>query len=822
MAKYVIGVDGGTESLRAAVFDLEGRILGSHAVPYDTQYPHPGWAEQRPGDWWGALGGAVRGALAASGVAPGAVAALCVDTTCCTVVALGADGEPLRPALLWMDMRSAAQAARVAAADDPALQVNGGGRGPVSAEWMVPKALWLAEAEPEVYAAAATICEFQDYINRRLTGRRCASANCMAVRWHWDSSRGPPLSLLSKLGIPDLASKWPLVDGEGRPAVLAPGEAVGGLTEEAAAHVGLPPGLLVAQGGADAFIGMLGLGVVEPGQMALLTGSSHLQLGMVGKPLHGAGFFGTYSDAVLPGLHVIEGGQTSTGSVLAWFRRTCCPPGTPYSVLDAEAEAVPPGSEGLVALDHFQGNRTPHTDPLSRGALAGLTLKHGRGHVWRALMEGVAAGTAIILRTMAAAGYAPASIALAGGAANSPLWLQIHADMSGVPLRLTRCSDAPMLGCAILAAVAAGLYGSVGEAAGRMVGVEREVVPSPEGVEAYREPLRRYAALYPALAPIFRGEYDTHTHRGGALAPAPLPSPSPASGPSASAPSRPAASAPARLGPSSAPAWGPPPGPRSLLLAPSLLAADFAALGAACKEAEAAGADWLHVDVFDGSWELCPNFTLGPPVVAALRGATALPLDCHLAVQYPDRHLDALLAAVAGGPGGRPPGGGGAGGVTVHWEVAGPEAWAEGVEAEQRDSAAAARVAGWAARIRGYGLRAGVALAPSTPLPGALVGLARAGGVDQVLILAVDPGFGGQGFQGGVLGKVRELRAACPDLRIVVDGGISALTAPQAAGAGADVLVSGSWLFGHPQGLAAGLAELRAAAEGGAAAAVAP
>ncbi|EFJ43177.1 hypothetical protein VOLCADRAFT_119145, partial [Volvox carteri f. nagariensis] len=120
--RYVIGIDGGTESLRAAVFDCHGRILGSHASPYETQYPQPGWAEQRPEDWWRALGEAVRGAVAAAAVAPDRVAALCLDTTCCTVVALGPDGTPLRPALLWMDMRSAEQSARVAATGDVALQ----------------------------------------------------------------------------------------------------------------------------------------------------------------------------------------------------------------------------------------------------------------------------------------------------------------------------------------------------------------------------------------------------------------------------------------------------------------------------------------------------------------------------------------------------------------------------------------------------------------------------------------------------------------------------------------------------------------------------
>ncbi|KAG2433666.1 hypothetical protein HXX76_008037 [Chlamydomonas incerta] len=693
-------------------------------------------------------------------------------------------------------MRSAAQAKVVAAvAGDPALVVNQGGAGPVSAEWMLPKSLWLAQCEPGTWARAATICEYQDYLNLRLTGRLCACTNNMAVRWHCDTQRGRPLSLMSKLGIPELADKWPRED-------VAPGALVGGLTAAAAQHLGLAAGTPVAQGGADAFIGMIGLGVVAPGQMALLTGSSHLQLGVVAAELHGKGFFGTYRDAVLPGCSVIEGGQTSTGSVINWFKRTLCPPGLSYSELDAEAAAVPPGCEGLTALDHFQGNRTPHTDPLSRGALAGLTLKHGRGHVFRALLESVAAGTALILRAMSAAGYTlPSCITLAGGAARSALWLQIHADMSGVPLRLTRECEAPMLGCAILAAVAAGWYPDVPGAVQHMVHVERQVAPDPAAVAAYAAPLARYAALYPALAPLFHGLHDTPAGQaangaggsGGAQAAAASVERAAsggvvsaegvalelATGPAPTAAATGAGSAPGGAG-------------GGVIIAPSILAADFANLAAAARESEAAGAGWLHVDAFDGSWSACRNFTVGPPVVAALARATRLPLDVHLAVQHPGRYIDSLVKA-------------GAAGITVHWEI-GPET-------------ELAVLLGW---IRGAGLRAGVALAPDTPLPDSLVSLAARGGVDVVLLLAVAPGWGGQAFRPAVLDKVRQLReAAGPRLRIQVDGGINAATAAEAVAAGADVLVAGSFLFGHSQGLAAGMDELRAAVAAGLSAAAA-
>ena len=154
---YLLGVDGGTESLRAGIFDLDGALISSAATPYETRFPHPGWAEQDPRDWWRALGESVRAAVDQSGLRPEQIAAMAVDTTCCSVVALDGQGQPLRPCLIWMDVRSAPQAEKVMATADEALRVNGGGHGPVSAEWMVPKALWIAENEPEIFARAAVV-----------------------------------------------------------------------------------------------------------------------------------------------------------------------------------------------------------------------------------------------------------------------------------------------------------------------------------------------------------------------------------------------------------------------------------------------------------------------------------------------------------------------------------------------------------------------------------------------------------------------------------------------------------------------------------------
>jgi FGGY-family pentulose kinase len=492
---YVIGVDGGTESIRAFVFDLDGRPLASVATAYKTDFPQPSWAEQNPRDWWVCMGQSVRGAVAKAGVSPSDIIAMSVDTTCCSVVALDAAGEPLRPCMIWMDVRSAAEADDVAATRDPFLRVNGGGAGPVSAEWMIPKSLWMKRHQPEIFARAAKIGEYQDYINFRLTGRWVGSLGNAATRWHYQTRHGGvPHSLLRALDLADLADKWP-------DPMLPPGAPIGPLTAEAAQHLGLNPGMLVVQGGSDAFIGVIGLGVTQPGEMALITGSSHLHIGVADRVVHKAGVWGTYMDAVYPGKPIIEGGQTSTGSVIAWFKRHFAEH-TSWDDLNAAASALPPGAEGLLVLDHFQGNRTPYTDAHSRGAITGLTLKHTPAHVFRAIIEGICLGTRLITDSFGEA-FSPKRIVLAGGASNSPLWLQIHADTIGAPIELTEVPDAPALGCAILAAHGAGRFQTIEEGCSAMVRARSVIEPNLANTRFYEDHMyQRYAKLYGALKDV--------------------------------------------------------------------------------------------------------------------------------------------------------------------------------------------------------------------------------------------------------------------------------------------------------------------------------
>jgi FGGY-family pentulose kinase len=491
---FVIGIDGGTEGLRAHVFDLSGRSRGMGKGAYPTAFPEPAQAEQNPEDWWQACGMAVRQAMEVAGIAPGDILALAADTTSCTVAALDAGGSPLRPCLLWMDVRAHREASEVAACGDPALRVNGNGAGPVSPEWMIPKALWIARNQPEVFATAAMVGEYQDFLNLRLTGQWVASLNNLTMRWHYQTQHGGwPDGMLDRLGLSALRAKWPT-------RIVAPGEVIGPLTAGAAAHLGLRAGTPVVQGGADAFIGMIGLGVTQPGEMAMITGSSHLHLGVTARPVHAPGVWGTYMDCVYPGRPIIEGGQTSTGSVIAWFKRHFAE-ATDFDTLNAQAAALPPGAEGLLVQDHFQGNRTPHTDALSRGAITGLTLKHTPAHVYRALVEGVCFGTRLIVETFGDA-FAAKRIVVAGGATRSPFWLQVHADTLGLPLEITEETEACPLGSAILAAVGARAFPTIDDGCAAMVRVARTIAPDMAAHAAYTPVHARYRAAYAALKPL--------------------------------------------------------------------------------------------------------------------------------------------------------------------------------------------------------------------------------------------------------------------------------------------------------------------------------
>jgi len=492
----LLGLDVGTQSLRAALVDAHGRTVSFGVAPIETTYARPTWAEQQALRWWAAAAEAVRLALAQGDIDPGQVAGIGLDCTACTVVACEADGRPLRPALLWMDQRAFREAALISDTGDPILRYVSGR---VSPEWMLPKALWLKRNEPEVYERATRLVECTDWMMFRLTGDWTLSLNHVAVKWNYARPDGGwPVGLLSAVGLDDLMQKWPT-----RIVPLGKGEAR--LSDQAARDLGLTAGIPVAQGGIDAYLGMLGLGATQDGDVAVIVGSSTCHLAQSRQGVFGSGAAGCYPDATILGLYTLEAGQTATGSILDWYRRHFA--GSQereaqqrgvhvFQVLDEQAGATPPGAEGLVVRDDWQGNRSPYKNPQARGAIAGLSLAHGPGHVLRSIYEATACGTRHILDDASAHGLNVERIFLGGGGAKSALWLQIHADILKKPVHLARESEACALGSAMAAAVVAGIYPDFDAAARAMVAIERVVEPNAANATVYDDLFVRYVDLY--------------------------------------------------------------------------------------------------------------------------------------------------------------------------------------------------------------------------------------------------------------------------------------------------------------------------------------
>jgi ribulokinase len=434
-------------------------------------------------------------------VPPTSIVGIGIDGTSCTVVLLDAKGVPLRNAVMWMDIRATEEAAEVAATGERALQYVGFGN--VSPEWFPCKALWLKRHEPETFERTATIFEQTDWLAWRLTGERTVNIDTASIRWFYNSKEGGfPRSLYRAVGLDSVFEKVP-------ERVVKIGEVVGGLSRELAEATGLRAGIPIAGGGADALIGVVGVNALKAGKLALITGSSQLQIGISAKEIHVSGLFGSFPDAIVDGLDVIEAGQVSTGSVLRWFTtnflgaQISSEAGarkvTVFDVMNERAAKIPPGSEGIVVLEHWQGNRTPWTDPASRGVIRGLTLSHSPAHIFRAIMEGIAYGTQVIIELMEQQGVAIEEIVACGGATMSDLWMQINADVTGRPITIPEEQQAVCLGSAIAATVAAGIHGTIQEAAGVMVRTKRVFQPDYRNNEHYREYVSQYKATYEHL-----------------------------------------------------------------------------------------------------------------------------------------------------------------------------------------------------------------------------------------------------------------------------------------------------------------------------------
>lgn len=490
---YFIGVDVGTQGVRCGIIDQYGEILAVNETKYQIFFPQPGYATQKPADWLESFDASLKDCLAGVDrqVVEG-IKGISVCATSSTVIPVHEDGRALDDAILWMDNRAKAEAEEINASRHAALKYCGG---EVSVEWLIPKVLWMKRNNPEIYTDSYRLVEQLDFFNHYLTGKWVASICQATCKGNYLYDREVVTQdYYQTIGLEDYNEKI-------NTQVLKLGERIGAILPGIANKFGLPANTPVYQGGIDAHISMLGLGVCRPGDAGMIMGTSFVYLALSKTPVYSKGIWGPYSDAVIPGLYCLEGGQVSAGSITKWFLNEFGIKGEePYLLMADEAKHVPIGSKGVITLDFFQGNRTPYKNPNAKGVFYGLTLNHNRADIYRSIMEGIAFGSRNIIDTISLNNVQINSIMVCGGVTKNPLWLQIISDVTGKPITLTRNSaNSGILGCAIVDAVGCGQYKNFEEAVDAMVQCTDTVYPDAKAHGAYNQFYNKYLKLYDNL-----------------------------------------------------------------------------------------------------------------------------------------------------------------------------------------------------------------------------------------------------------------------------------------------------------------------------------
>ena len=489
----VIGLDIGTRTARAGIFTPKGDLLSRGIASYDFQQPRPGWAEQDPIAVLQASQQAIRHALDQLPVDSTRIVGLAISGTAVTLVTCDQNGDPLAPALLWMDTRAHHEAKEISEIDSEWLRYTGGC---VSPEWMLPKALWIRRHQRQLYERCARFCELTDWVTYRLSGEWSASLCTLSAEWSYVSRLGGwPETLLDGVGMPDLVQRLP-------ERINEPGKVIGKLQPTLAQSLGLPSGLPIIQGLIDSYSAALGLNVLAPGRVIASLGTSSAYLAMIQEPSFDPGLLGPVPDAFGRGTWTQQGGQTSAGALVDWFIRQLGS-GKEYATLDAEAALISPGADGLLALDCWQGSRTPYRDPLARGAFWGLSLRHTQVHLYRAVLESIAFGGRQILGLLAKVGVHADELWVCGGGTRSALLTRILADVTGIPLVLPTQPEAAILGVAICAAVGAGLFPDLRSAATQMTRAGDRIEPDRDAKHLYQAIYEEYLMGYPILKERF-------------------------------------------------------------------------------------------------------------------------------------------------------------------------------------------------------------------------------------------------------------------------------------------------------------------------------
>lgn len=486
----VLGIDSSTTATKAVLVDEDGLVVAAGSAQYPFQSPRPLWAEQSPEIWWEAAVTAVSSALDKVGGEP--VAAVGLTGQMHGLVVLGSEGEVLAPAILWNDQRSGEECdlIRRQIGRDRLVRITGND---AATGFTISKLVWTKRHRPEVWAAIRWVCLPKDYLRYRLTGSFATDKADGSGTVLFDlANRDWSQEIVEELGIDP---RWLPESFEGQ-------EVTGLVTSEAAALTGLTTGTPVVAGGGDQAAGAVGVGAVNAGAWAVSLGTSGVVFAATETPvIEPLGRAHAFCHAVPERWHVM-GVMLSAAGSLRWYRDTLAP-GMSFDEVDREAASVPAGAGGLVFLPYLTGERTPHSDPLARGAWVGLTVRHSRGHLARSVLEGVAFGLADCRDLMSDAGVGdPQAVRVTGGGSASPLWRQIVADVLEAEVSTVNTTEGAAFGAAMLAAVGAGWAGGAGELADRWVKVGEPVIPGP-AVEIYRAHRLRFRELYPALAPTF-------------------------------------------------------------------------------------------------------------------------------------------------------------------------------------------------------------------------------------------------------------------------------------------------------------------------------
>ncbi len=489
---YFLGIDSSTTATKALLIDEQGAVIGTASAEYPFETPKPLWSEQHPHLWWDGAVQAIRGVLQQTGVQGSEVKAVGLTGQMHGMVALDEHGQVLRKAILWNDQRTGAECdeIREKVGKERFIQLTGND---ALTGFTAPKILWVRNNEPEIYSRIRQVLLPKDYLRFRLTGVYASDKAGGAGTVLFDlAQRDWSREVCEKLGIP---MEWLPQTYEGT-------EVTGTITAEAAAATGLQTGTPVVGGGGDQAASAVGNGVVGPGIVSVTLGTSGVVFASTDTPLiEPEGRLHAFCHAV-PGKWHFMGVMLSAAGSFRWFRDTLAP-GEDFGELAEKAGAVPAGSEGLYFLPYLTGERTPYPDPLAKGAFVGLTVRHTRDHMTRAVLEGVAFGLKDSFELMKGAGLAPIEqVRISGGGSKSPAWRQIIADVLDVELVQINTTEGTAFGAALLAAVGAGAFGNVQEACEATIRVTGSTKPSGDAA-AYAEAYGGYHALYPALKPVF-------------------------------------------------------------------------------------------------------------------------------------------------------------------------------------------------------------------------------------------------------------------------------------------------------------------------------